>query len=319
MSEEKKIIKAIKKVVPSVVSIVSDFTFKKKEKFFDIFHSGSTEEKIKLIGGSGFAVARNLVVTSLHVIEKKENYYILDFERKKSEAEILHIDKINDIVFLRVKTNSLKPVKIGNSEKLEIGQTVIAIGTALGIFPNTVSKGIVSGISRTIIAKGEHQEDKELFGLIQTDAAINPGNSGGPLINTKGEVVGINTATVFGVENIGFALPINAVKEEISEIIAAGFYKKINFGIQYILLNKKISKILSLPNQQGAFIVKDPPKGSPAQIGGLRKGDLILEINGKRVDSRKTIRQIARDEKTKKFNFKILRKGSLKNISLRID
>ncbi len=319
MSEEKKVIKAIKKAIPSVVSIVSDFAFNKKEKIFDIFHSGSDQEKMKIIGGSGFAVEKNLIVTSFHVIEGKENYYILDFKKKKSEAKIVHLDKANDTAFLKIKTNHLEPIKLGDSNKIQIGQTVIAIGTALGIFPNTVSKGIVSGISRTIIAQGEHQEDKELFGLIQTDAAINPGNSGGPLINTKGEVVGINTATVFGVENIGFALPINAIKEEINEIVNLGFYKKINLGIQYIILNKKISEILSLTNNQGALIVKEPLKDSPAQNAGLKKGDLILEINNEKISSRKTIRQIIRQKNTKEFKFKILRKGIFKNIILKIN
>ncbi len=318
MTEEKKIIKAIKKAMPSVVSIISDFTFKKKEKILDIFRSEKTEEKIKLIGGSGFAVGKNLVLTSLHVIEKKENYYILDYERKRSMAEIIYTDKASDIAFLKIKSNFLKPIRIGNSDNLEIGQTVIAIGTALGLFPNTVSKGIVSGVSRTIVAQGENDEDKELYGLIQTDAAINPGNSGGPLINLKGEVIGINTATVFGVENIGFALPINIVKEEIEDILAKGYFKKTKLGIQYIILDRKINKLLSLPASEGALIVKEPSSESLAFKAGLRKDDIILEINNKKINSRQTIKKIISKNNLKSLIFKILRGGVIRILSLEI-
>lgn len=292
-------IEAVKKVAPSVVSIViSKYLPKIKgmypPSFMNPFFFGDIEdgakEKIKVGGGSGFIVHPDgLVLTNKHVVfDPDAEYTVVTTDLEEYSAKVLSRDPINDIAVLKINAKGMPSVRLGNSSKLELGQTVIAIGNALGMFSNTVSKGIVSGLSRSISASlGDKGQMEHLRGVLQTDVAINQGNSGGPLINLDGEVIGINTAIIYGAQNIGFSIPINWAKQDLEDIIKHGRIIKPFIGLQYVMLNKELQKKYSLPTDFGALVVRDHTPGamaivpnSPAEKAGVKENDIILELNG---------------------------------------
>ncbi|MEK7640549.1 MAG: trypsin-like peptidase domain-containing protein, partial [Patescibacteria group bacterium] len=220
------IIETIKKVMPAVVSIVISKSLEEIEKEIppEILpmlpegqqHLNIPPEEIdkrgmvKIGGGSGFIVNKNgIVLTNKHVVaDPHAEYHVITSDNQKYKAEVLSRDPVDDIAILKIKGGNLPVVKLGSSVNLDLGADVLAIGNALGMFKNTVSRGIISGLSRSIRAATTPMvAAQELRGLIQTDAAINPGNSGGPLVNMEGEAIGINAAIVFGAQNLGFAIP----------------------------------------------------------------------------------------------------------------
>jgi len=306
---ERAIIEVVKKASPSVVSIIisKDVAILEKEyvnpfeemipeelkPFFNIQipqYKEKGRRKEKVGGGSGFIVSKDgLIVTNKHVVALKDaSYTVLTNNGKKYEAEVLFRDPTYDVAILKIKANNLPVLELGDSSKLVVGQTVIAIGNALGEFGNTVSVGVVSGLSRTIIASGDGFQER-IQGVIQTDAAINKGNSGGPLLDLSGKVVGINTAMAAGAENIGFAIPINQVKDDINSVINQGKVAIPYLGIRYILVNENIKEKYNLPVDYGALIVSgDNLPGvfpySPAQKAGLKEGDIVLKINNDKID-----------------------------------
>ena len=184
--------------------------------------------------------------------------------------------------------------------KIELGQTVVAIGNALGLFSNSVSKGIISGLGRKIsAAMGQGGEMEHLRNVLQTDVAINQGNSGGPLINLDGEVIGINTAIIFGAQNIGFALPINWAKTDLEDIIKHGRIIRPFIGLRYVMLNKELKERYDLPVDYGALVIKDHMPGSqavvkdsPADKAGIRENDIVLEINDEKLTEKKELADI---------------------------
>lgn len=174
----------------------------------------------QVAAGTGFIISANgLILTNKHVVDiDGANYTVILNDGRKFPAQILMRDPGQDIAIVKINANDLPSLNLGNSDSIMIGETGIAIGNALGQFSNTVSKGIVSGLSRTIMATGGSGGAEQLTKVIQTDAAINLGNSGGPLLNLSGQVIGINTAIVQGAQNIGFAIPINAAKDDVSKV-----------------------------------------------------------------------------------------------------
>jgi serine protease Do len=184
----------------------------------------------------------------------------------------------------------LTTVALGDSNNIELGQTVMAIGNALGIFKNTVSSGIISGLSRSISAQADPYSIQELRGLIQTDAAINPGNSGGPLVNIFGQAIGINVAVVFGAENIGFAIPINSAKRVLSDLKKYGRIRRPFLGIRYLTVDSNLKEKLKLPVDYGALIVSEKHgvvSKSPADLAGIKEKDILLEVNGEKITTDK--------------------------------
>lgn len=299
---DKLTIDAVKKIAPAVVSIViTKYLPRMKDispmSFFNPFAFENTEdgarEKVKVGGGSGFIVHHDgLVMTNKHVVfDTDAEYTVITPDHSEYPAKVLSRDPINDIALLKIQAANLPTVELGDSSKLQLGQTVIAIGNALGMFTNSVSRGIISGLARSISASlgdGGHMEN--LRGVIQTDVAINQGNSGGPLIDLGGKVVAINTAVIFGAQNIGFSIPIDWAKTDLKDIIEHGRIMKPYLGLMYVMLNKDFQKKYSLPVDRGALVIRDhmPDSvavvpGSPAQKAGIKENDIITHIHGRQL------------------------------------
>ena len=351
VQEESATIEAVKKVQPAVVSIVVTKELKQiyeelgypwspfgEDPFFKEFFKGTPfefrvpkyevpeeGEKKEIGGGSGFITASDgLVLTNKHVVsDKTADYTVVTQEGKKYPAKVKAVDPVIDIAFLKIEAKNLPTVELGDSDALQVGQTVIAIGNPLGQYPNTVTKGIVSGKGRAITAGGIlGQAPERLENVIQTDAAINPGNSGGPLINIDGQVVGINTAIDLQGQLIGFAIPINEVKESIDLVKAGKELKAAFLGVRYIMVTKGLAKANKLPVDYGALIVKGEKRGelavmpgSPADKAGLEENDIILELNGQRIDQKHTLASLIKKHKPgDEVELKVLHKGEEKTI-----
>jgi serine protease Do len=242
--------------------------------------------------GCGFIVsADGMIVTNKHVVADKEaSYTVFTNDGKKYKAKVLARDPMQDVAIVKIEATGLPVVKLGDSDGIRLGQAAVAIGNALGEYRNTVSVGIISGLARTVTASSQGGSDSEtLEGVIQTDAAINPGNSGGPLINLKGEVIGINTAVVSGANNIGFSIPINNVKRDISSVKKSGKITSPFLGVRYIMLNEDVAKKEELSVSEGALVrgSEDGPavtKNSPADKAGILAEDIITEVGGVKVN-----------------------------------
>ena len=224
------------------------------------------------------------------VSDTEADYTVLTNEGEKIPAKVLARDPIQDIAILKIDRTNLPVVKLGDSDKVKIGQTVIAIGNALGEFRNTVSVGVVSGLKRSIVASGGAGQSEQLSEVIQTDAAINPGNSGGPLLNLAGEAIGINVAMAQGAENIGFSIPINKAKRDLEQVKKEGRISYPFLGVRYIMITSEIQKKNNLPVDHGALIARGAKPdelavmpGSPADQAGLQENDIILEVDGQSV------------------------------------
>ncbi|HVZ58845.1 MAG TPA: trypsin-like peptidase domain-containing protein, partial [Patescibacteria group bacterium] len=193
---------------------------------------------------------------------------------------------INDIALIKINPsdnagNTLKPVVMGDSSHLQVGQLAIAIGTALGQFNNTVTTGVISGLGRGITAGSALEgTTEELSDVIQTDAAINPGNSGGPLLNSSGQVIGVNTAVSESGQNIGFALPINKIKDSINNFNTTGQFNRPYLGVAYQMITQAMAVRNSLP--EGAY-VETVVSGSAADKAGVKEGDIIEKVDGQKL------------------------------------
>ena len=319
-SQEEKIIQAVKSVSPAVVSIIISKDVPIMEQRFvnpfgDIeqlfgqpfgfsipeYYQKGTEKK-EVGGGTGFIVSEDgMILTNKHVVsDEKAEYTVFTNDGKKFLAKVLARDQVQDIAIIQVvqgENIKFPTVQLGDSENLQIGQSVIAIGNALGEFKNTVSVGVVSGLGRTITASGGDEVAETLEGIIQTDAAINRGNSGGPLLNLKGDVIGMNTAVVSDAQSLGFTIPINKAKRDIEQIKTLGKLAYPFIGIRYVLIDEEIQKERNLAVDYGAWITswyrqssqwvqsKDQAvvSGSAAAQAGLKENDIVLEFDKDKV------------------------------------
>lgn len=314
---EQAIINAVQAASPSVVSIViskdlpvieqcpydsfGDLPLEFQQFFGDQGFQFSQPcqkgtKKQEVGGGSGFIISSDgLILTNKHVVsDTKADYTVLTNDGKKYDAKVLARDPAQDLAVLKISAADLPVVALGNSDGLKLGQTVIAIGNALGEFRNTVSVGVISGLARTITAGGASFGSETIQNVIQTDAAINLGNSGGPLLNLKGEVIGINTAVASGAQNIGFTIPINQAKRDIESVKKTGEIKIPYLGVRYTVITDDLAKkeklsvdhgVLVRGNNDGPAVLKD----SPAAKAGIEAEDIIFEVNGVKVDKNNSL------------------------------
>jgi len=274
-------------------------------------------------GGSGFIVSTDgLILTNRHVVAKTDaKYTVLTNNGKKYDAKVLARDPLQDIAIIKIDATGLTPAKFGDSDSIKLGQTAIAIGNSLGEFSNTVSVGVISGLSRTITASGGNIGQETLKGVIQSDAAINPGNSGGPLLNLKGEVIGINTAMVSGAQSMAFAIPINKAKRDIDMVQKGGTIKAPYLGVNFITLTPELVEKEKFPVEEGALVRGSGDKGpgvmpdSPAMKAGILAEDIILEINGEKISADKTLDSlIQKNNIGDTINIKVKRGGKTLNL-----
>lgn len=237
------------------------------------------------VSGSGVYISsEGYILTNNHVVEGLEKATVIQADGSQREAAVIGTDPFSDLAVLKTDGGAPAIAPLGNSDVLNPGETVIAIGSPLGDFMNTVTVGVVSATGRTIDVDAGYQIED----LIQTDAAINQGNSGGPLLNLAGEVIGINTLVVRGrggatAEGLGFAIPANTARAVAEQIIQKGFFTRPFLGIRWQAITPEIATAFSLSRQWGVYVTYIVP-GSPAQAGTLQKGDIITKINGIEID-----------------------------------
>jgi S1-C subfamily serine protease len=289
---EESIVDAAKKVSDSVVNIASVRMI--QDQLFRVF-------PVQGVGSGVVIDTRGHILTNNHVIDGTDRLRVTFGDSKQVNAKVVGKDKDTDLAVVRAELEDIEfnvkdevkliPANFGNSDELSVGQIVMALGNPFGLTGGpTVTAGIISSLNRNV------QFDNGILELIQTDAAINPGNSGGPLINTKGEVVAINTAKIPYGQGIGFAVPINTVKTVLTDLIENGHVLRPWLGISTRKLDSKIASYYSLPLIHGALIVDVEPF-APADNAGLRRGDIIEEINGNKIDNPSQVSSYIRKKK----------------------
>lgn len=305
-SYEQQVIKVVKDSRQAVVSIIAMKDLPVLERYYvnpfpnDGFFNfnfpipqyrqkGTKNQEVS--AGSGFVIdSRGYIITNRHVVEDKDaKYIVLMNDGKKYPAKVIARDPHKDFAVLKINKNHLSVLKLGDSSDLQLGQTVIAIGNALGEFRNTVSRGVVSGLARSVQVQDDQGKTVNMQNVIQTDAAINKGNSGGPLLNLQGEVIGMNTAMAMNAQNIGFAIPINSIKGDLQQALTKGEIDIPYLGVRYVSINTSIQEDRNLPVDYGALLIGENGEpavvsNSPADKAGLRKNDIILKFNGQKID-----------------------------------
>jgi serine protease Do len=269
-----------------------------------------------------------LIVTNKHVVADDEAVYKVKLsDGKEYDAKVMAKDPVLDVALIKIEANNLPTLKFGDSDKLKLGQSVIAIGNALAEFGNTVTRGIVSGIGRKVEAGGSFGFTEVIEQAIQTDAAINPGNSGGPLINMAGEVVGINTAVSSEGQLVGFAIPINAAKKTIESVQKTGRIVRPWLGIRYVAVTPRLAEANKLKVNYGFLIIGDSANdelavipGGPADKAGLAENDIILEVDGKKMADKESLaNEIGKHNVGDVVDLKILHKGEEKNVKVKLE
>lgn len=282
---EQDVSSLIAKVSPGVVSIITSGTSTNSRGLSGYEHQAA---------GTGMIVSKNgYIMTNKHVVDGASRATVVMSDGKTYEnVPVLGRDPLNDVAFLKIPdVSNLKPLEMGDSKTVRTGQSVIAIGNALGQYQNTVTTGIISGLGRPVVAVTDEDasEGESLNDLLQTDAAINHGNSGGPLLNTKGQVVGINTAIAQDAQGIGFAIPIGAAKGMIKHLISTGKVQRAIIGVEYVSIDPEVKNTYGLSTNQGDLVTGLSSSNTPAAKAGLRKNDIIKKVNDQVVGPGKSV------------------------------
>lgn len=294
VTEENMVIDVADKASPSVVTIsiskeqatIQPYLFDPFGMFGSQQQGNGKTEKVQHDIGTGFIVGSDgLIVTNKHVVaDTQAGYKVFTKDDTEYEVKNIYRDPVNDLAILKidpVADKQLVALDLGDSSNLKVGQFVVAIGTALGEFRHTVTAGVISGLGRGIVAgDGFGGESESLENVIQTDAAINPGNSGGPLLNSLGQVIGVNVAVAGGAQGIGFAIPINIVKDSLTNFKETGQFNRPLFGVSYQMLDKDTALVNEVP--EGAY-VRSVVNGSGADKAGIKQGDIIVSLDGTKV------------------------------------
>ncbi len=282
LTEESAVIRAAEKAGPAVVTIETSASR-------SLFRS-ATE-----VGSGVIFDPRGFILTNRHVIENASQLTVTLADGRRFPARLVGIDPFDqsDLAIIKVEAGTdLPAAEIGDSSQLRVGQLVVAIGSPLGTFQNSVTSGVISALGRTVQVQRPGRGVVQLRDLIQTDAAINQGNSGGPLVNSLGQVIGINTVVAGEAQNIGFAIPINVAKPVMLSAVEEGRVRRPWLGICYFMVTGELANQFQLPVDYGAYVYcQDTSQpavlpGSPAARAGLQERDVILEVNGRRLDSR---------------------------------
>jgi len=296
VDEESVITDVVDRASPSVVTVGITQTRTLGNIFqfdpfdpFTPFRQGSPQtQPVEQDIGTGFIVSSDgLIITNKHVVgDTQATYRVITNDDTKYDVVKIYRDSVNDLAIIKIAPNSgsaLTPVEMGNSDQIKVGQTAIAIGTALGEFRSTVTVGVISGVGRGITAGSPYEGYVErLDNVIQTDAAINPGNSGGPLLNSAGQVIGINTAVSQEGQNIGFAIPINVVKDALANFNATGQFNRPFLGVRFRMVTRDLALLNEIP--EGAYVL-EVIDGSPAARAGIVAEDIITKMDGTRVNA----------------------------------
>lgn len=341
-AEQSSVINAVSKANPAVVSIVITKDVPKIQQyqqnpFYYLFGGNQSEqdnssetEQQEIGGGSGFLVSSNgYIVTNNHVVsDKTADYTVLANDGKEYEAKVLAKDSTLDVAVIKIEGENFPYLSFADSDKLKLGQTAIAIGNALAEFQNSISMGIISGLSRSITAGDQSTgKSEQLENVIQTDAAINPGNSGGPLLDINGNVIGVNVAVESSAENIGFALPGNTVKSVVDSVMNNGEIVKPYLGIRYSQINTTVKENNNLSVDYGVLVSKGSKSselavipGSPADKAGIVENDIILEIDEIKLDESKSLASIIRQKEVgQKIKLKVLHRGEEKTVEATLE
>lgn len=325
LKEESNVIDVVKKVSPSVVTIAinNPLTTLEDGPFSFFFETPTPEEEgeqQEQYIGTGFIIKKEgIIVTNKHVVNTQTEYTVIDEKGNKYEVDKIYRDPSNDIAIISIKNPpiaGLPVISLGTSSNLQVGQSVIAIGTALGEFRNTVTTGVVSGLGRGITAGSLYEGFAErLDNVIQTDAAINPGNSGGPLLNARGQVIGVNTAVSAAGQNIGFAIPIDIVKESLENFNQTGQFSRPYLGVSYSIISERAAVLNEIP--QGALVQQVIP-GSSAAEAQIQTGDIITKIDGNQINMTDNTLAILISKKKvgEAINVTIFRDGQTRDIEV---
>jgi len=353
VQEESGVIEAVAKADKAVVSVIISKDLPVVERYYeegnpfgDLFGNSFGDDffgsfgfripqyrekgtqKQEIGGGTAYFISSDgLLLTNKHVVSDEDaEYTVLLNDERKLEAKVIARDPSNDIAILKAEGEGFDYLKLSGDE-LKLGQTVIAIGNALGEFRNTVSKGVISGLKRSIVAGSGDGRTEKLESIIQTDAAISRGNSGGPLINVKGEVVGMSTAVAYGGENIGFAIPSADLKAAVSSYREHGSIVRPLLGIRYLVIDKDIQEKNSLKFDYGVLIVRGEDRselavvpGSPADKAGLEENDIILEVDGIKLTEDKSLAQIIKKKSIgDTVRLKVFHDGKERDVSVMLE
>ena len=302
-SDEQQAIAAVRKAKQSVVNIIPN-------------NQSQVLSVEEISYGTGFVVSSDgYIASNKHVIpDEKATYTVMFGEGQRYQARVIGVDKFSDLALLKIETSNIPAISFADSNALETGQSVFAIGNSLGRYQNTVTRGVVSGVGRNIsINNGVTPRYQN---LIQTDASINPGNSGGPLIDLTGKAIGMNTLIDTSGQGVGFAIPATTIQESIKQLKANGKVSRAYLGVSFLGINKNLAALLNNGVTSGALITA-VAGGGPASKAGLVPQDIILEVDGRSINERNELDiQLVKYSAGSKVNLLIFREGKKINVEI---